>query len=542
MNPRVWALAFALALPQAEPQRVSVEGVVRDAQTGAPISGAQLRLSGTLPGETRPTTVSGVSAQDGTFRLLALPAEYTLSAQREGYFAHTLYGVWQAVSSQKIRVSAEQPPTTLTFNLTATGVITGQVLDHNGRPASRVPVAAMQMRFAEGRSTLVAVNTGTTNERGEYRLFWVPPGDYLVAFTPSPLVVLAPPIITTGNTRSIQTLTFFPGTTDRSRARSVSLASGAEVRNINFAIQTVPVFTISGRVDYPFPPVSPNAAAPVSGLPGFSLLSQEALTPNPVSLANANSVPMPSRQQGLFEFRAIAPGAYDLFATVPSMNGQQSQSGRVSINVGNQDLKDITIPVQPLFELQGRIVPQGVRLPENTTLRLLPIGRTNLPTEAAMGSTGEFRFKNLSAGVYRLDVVLPDGAFVADLRSNMFQLPAGTSEPLTLSVRGNAGRITGTVMNAAGKAGADTTVVLIPERPLRENSMLFATARPDEMGRFSMTRVTPGAYQLFAWGGVLNTAWLNADFLSRQEDTGMPMTIDAGSVKDVRLTATPPHE
>jgi hypothetical protein len=536
MNWRLWALALSLALPQTEPQRIPVEGIVRDAQTGAPITGAQMRLSGTLPGETRPTTVSGVSAADGTFRLLALPSEYTLSVQREGYFGQPLYGVWQAASSQKVKVSAGQAPSPpLTFNLTATGVITGRVVDHNGRPASRVPVAAMQRRYAEGRPTLVVVNSGTTNERGEYRLFWVPPGDYLVAYNPLPSGLLTPPIIPIGNTPSIQAPTFFPGTTERSRARSVSLASGAEVRNVDFAIQTVPVFTISGRVGYPFPTAS-------AGLPGFSLLSQEALTPNPVSLSNANSVPMPSRQQGLFEFRAIASGTYDLFATVPAGNGQPSQFGRTSINIGSQDLKDITIPVQPVFELQGRVVPQGVRLPESTMLRLLLVGRANLPAEARLGSSGEFRFNNLFAGDFRLEVSLPDGAFVADLRSNVFQLPASTTEPLTLSVRGNAGRITGTVTSADGKVGKDTTVVLVPERQFRGNSMLFATARPDETGKFSMTRLAPGDYKLFAWEGVLNTAWLNADFLSRQEDRGMPMTIDPNAVKDVRIMVTPPQE
>jgi hypothetical protein len=154
-----------------------------------------------------------------------------------------------------------------------------------------------------------------------------------------------------------------------------------------------------------------------------------------------------------------------------------------------------------------------------------------------MGSNGEFRFPNLSAGSYRLDVMLPDDAFVAGLRSNVFQLPDQAVEPLTLSVHGNAGRITGTVAPADGKAGVDTTVVLVPDQPLRENSMLFGTARPDDTGRFSITRVAPGAYKLFAWEGVLNTAWLNPDFLSRHEAGGIPLTIEAGSTKDIRISA-----
>ena len=56
-----------------------------------------------------------------------------------------------------------------------------------------------------------------------------------------------------------------------------------------------------------------------------------------------------------------------------------------------------------------------------------------------------------------------------------------------------------------------------------------------------MARIAPGVYKLFAWEGVLNTAWLNEGFLSRQEE-GVPMTIDVGGVRDVRLTATPPRD
>jgi hypothetical protein len=67
--------------------------------------------------------------------------------------------------------------------------------------------------------------------------------------------------------------------------------------------------------------------------------------------------------------------------------------------------------------------------------------------------------------------------------------------------------------------------------------MLFGTARPDDTGRFSITRVAPGAYKLFAWEGVLNTAWLNPDFLSRHEAGGIPLTIEAGSTKDIRISA-----
>jgi hypothetical protein len=53
-------------------------------------------------------------------------------------------------------------------------------------------------------------------------------------------------------------------------------------------------------------------------------------------------------------------------------------------------------------------------------------------------------------------------------------------------VRSNAGRITGLATNAYGKTGTDTTVALVPDETLRQNSMLFRRARPDETGKFTL--------------------------------------------------------
>jgi hypothetical protein len=361
----------------------------------------------------------------------------------------------------------------------------------------------------------------------------VPPGNYLVAFNPALTAALSPAIITTGGAPSIQKLTFYPGTTDRSRAELVALTAGSEARNVDFAIQTIPVFSISGRAE---------AGLPLAGPPNLTMLSHDAVTPNAISLSNMNTLPMQSRQEGLFEFRTIPSGTYDLYATVFAQAGQPVQSGWVTITVAHMDLPGIRIPLQPAFELHGRIVPQDVSLPANTVLHLFLADRTTLPTEVPMGSSGEFRFSNLSAGAYRLEVVLPEDAFVANLRSNVLQLPASASEPLTLSVHGRAGRITGTVTSVEGKTGADTTVVLVPEEPFRGNSMRFGTARPDETGRFTISRIAPGAYKLFAWEAVLNTAWLNPEFLSRHEAAGMPLTIDAGSTTDLRAVLLPRPE
>ena len=65
--------------------------------------------------------------------------------------------------------------------LTTTAAISGRVYGASGEPLGNVDVSALKPSYQDGRRILTAVQTMRTDDRGEYRLFWLPPGKILRA-------------------------------------------------------------------------------------------------------------------------------------------------------------------------------------------------------------------------------------------------------------------------------------------------------------------------------------------------------------------------
>src|SRR4029450_8408734 len=53
-----------------------------------------------------------------------------------------------------------------------------------GKPLVNVSVRALKYSYDDGRRLLKIITTDTTDDRGEFRLFWLPPGQYYVSAVP----------------------------------------------------------------------------------------------------------------------------------------------------------------------------------------------------------------------------------------------------------------------------------------------------------------------------------------------------------------------
>jgi hypothetical protein len=172
------------ALPQVPPAAAtgSIEGVVLRVDNGAPVAGAQVTLTFALPATpapqipaARPIFQPVVTGADGKFSFKDVSVGgYSISATTDGY-------VRPAVGQGRIVfVAAGQILKDAAIRLVATGAVGGRVLDENGQPATAVPVQLVRAVYtAQGRS-LQTVGTGAADDRGEYRVFGVPPGHYYV--------------------------------------------------------------------------------------------------------------------------------------------------------------------------------------------------------------------------------------------------------------------------------------------------------------------------------------------------------------------------
>ena len=65
-----------------------------------------------------------------------------------------------------------------------TAAIAGRVYDRYGDPVGNANVQALKYVWQDGKRLLTAVQTVRTNDLGEYRLFWMQPGQYVVSGRP----------------------------------------------------------------------------------------------------------------------------------------------------------------------------------------------------------------------------------------------------------------------------------------------------------------------------------------------------------------------
>jgi hypothetical protein len=274
-------------------------------------------------------------------------------------------------------------------------------------------------------------------------------------------------------------------------------------------------------------------------------------------LSFANQGPKP----GLFEIQGVPSGTYDLVAALPD-SSRLPFPGRVRIDVGSQDVENVTltiaagVAVKARVFLDGKLVPAMPAIPPagavpRVTLRSRE-SFANLFDNYIAGTVttdegGAWIFPNVPSSVYAVDVSgIPSNAYVEDIRVGNTGitesgLPISDRSPETIDVilRSGALSIQGGVQNGDGSAVNSATVVLVPAAERRQNSWLYKTIRVDASGEFRLSGVAPGEYKLFAWENLPNGAYRNAAFLAKHESRGLSVNLVPGGNLDFDLTVIP---
>jgi hypothetical protein len=220
------AACVRMAVPVAQQGTLVVSGVIRADDTGNPLADVHVLA---------PDGSRAISDSDGEFQLpFSGPARLTIL--KNGY-------VRQVVS---VAINQRAP---LDIRLIRSAVITGRVLDDGGEPIIGAPVHIKTRRQAGNAFPA----RGETNDLGEYRVFGVAPGEYLVW------------VRTTG--RTIQTIignqaaampsgrtVYYPGSEHEQEAQPVVVAAGDEHSGIDVVV-----------------PLQESARQPLSALSGLGI-------------------------------------------------------------------------------------------------------------------------------------------------------------------------------------------------------------------------------------------------------------------------------
>jgi protocatechuate 3,4-dioxygenase beta subunit len=165
--------------------------VVTDEQTPQPIK----RAAVTVVNADGTFNRTAYTNEAGRFSLTGLPAgRYSLSVNKAPYLRMS-YGARRVdLPGTTITLQAASQMTDIVMRLSRGAVISGRVTDENGDPASGVAVRTMRLRMQGGERTFGPPGSGLgndmTDDRGMFRLYGLPPGEYVVIA--SPRVTCAP--------------------------------------------------------------------------------------------------------------------------------------------------------------------------------------------------------------------------------------------------------------------------------------------------------------------------------------------------------------
>jgi hypothetical protein len=222
-------LASSSVAAQVRDPNARARGRVLDAATNAPIAGARVVFA--FRGRTR---LEATTDETGRYAFAELePGPYRLTVQKAGYAAPdpaTLPAFW-LLAGQTLDVA--------TVSLQRTGAIAGRILDPAGEPLVDINVRAVR----PGGAPDPRASVSRTNDLGEFRVFGLMPGDYVIAASPQPFGLDALPAST-----ALVPSTFFPGTADPASAQVLAVSGGQTVAGIEFRVVTAPTFKVSGVI------------------------------------------------------------------------------------------------------------------------------------------------------------------------------------------------------------------------------------------------------------------------------------------------------
>ena len=111
--------------------------------------------------------------------------------------------------------------------------------------------------------------------------------------------------------------------------------------------------------------------------------------------------------------------------------------------------------------------------------------------------------------------------------------------PLEITVSPNAGTLRSIVETSRPQNVSGAIVALVPQPPHRFVQTYYRSSVVGSTGEFTFKGLAPGVYQLYAWESVLDTAWLNPDFISTNDGQGKTIIIGAGDNVNTRVRMIP---
>ncbi|MBA2304931.1 MAG: carboxypeptidase regulatory-like domain-containing protein [Acidobacteria bacterium] len=512
-----------------------IRGRVVRADTGEPLRRVQVRVDEWSTGDLSGPAATMTDAE-GRYELTQLPAgRYQLKARRGGY-VEVAYGQRRPFErGRPLELGERAVLQNIDFALPPGAVVTGRVVDETGEAFAHVAVSLAGRRYIDGARRLVSESGGSTDDRGEFRIFGVPPGNYEIVarFDGTDL----------GSRDRVRYVpTYYPGTPVASEAQRVTVGPGQEVSGITIALARAATATVRGVVrssgQAPFGPFTFVIAREISG-----------------AQADGHMATAIAAGDGSFAIAGLLPGAYFVEARSPS----GSEFASMEVVVEGSDVAGVTLTLSKGATARGRIhfdtgnPPQGLRPSQVFVMPTLVDDQMAGMSDMAGVSGGPpvthddwtFELQGLRgrgfirAGTlsdWRMKRVRREGVDVTDTPLDF----ATDVDGLEIELTQRLTTVSGGVSDDRGGVALDATVIAFADDPGKwgPHSRFIESARPDQQGRFTIKGLPPGRYVAIAVGYLEPGEERDPDVLEAWRQGATPFTLSEGETHalDLRLS------
>lgn len=559
--------------------------VVTDEAQPVPVRRARVTLTDSA-GKQGATTITD---DDGRFVFTSMPAgRFVLAAKKESYVSAVHGSARPGGTGVPIVVTVGQRVEGLVLRMVRGAVITGTLRDVRGQPASSITVIAERAGFQEGRPALIPVPgvlPSVTDDRGAYRIWGLPPGEYFVSTGPRYTVVDSPvrPTTAADIQRALQMTTvrpgastsnvgqppvpepaaanyaptYFPGTPSRADAARVRVGPGEERTGVDFPLLLVPTFQVAGNVVDP-------AGSRVEDFEFWirrarPYVGEDRLREGPPAPAAFSAVRLVPGDYILHAEARIA-SAGQSSAITPGLRPERTHWARLNVTVGQADQMDLVMTLRPYLAVSGRVEFEGEAggarpKPGGLEVRMREADETvffRVPT-ARTDDSGSFQLPGVIPTRWRIEPPTIPGWTLKSIRragagpqagQDLADVPLEVADEqsvsdLVLTYTARVTELAGRLQDEVGRpASAFFVVIFTADRAMwTPQSRRIQSVRPATDGQFLVRNLPAGDYHLAALTDVENGQWFDRDFLAALIPSSIRLTLTEGErrVQDIRI-------
>jgi hypothetical protein len=526
-----------------------LRGRVLEAGSSSPLRRAQVTLSGEQNVQ-RMVTTDG----EGRYEFTDLPAgRFTISAAKGGYLT-LQYGQRRPFEvGRTVTLTAAQEAEHLDIALPRAGAISGRITDRFGEPAVGADILVERYQYSpEGQRRLTRGGQAVTNDLGEFRVFGLMPGEYIVSANIRQRPQLPGQAGGPGAPVAGYVQTYSPGTASVADAQPVMLGLGDEA-TVQFGLALGRLSRISGTI-------TDSTGRPAAG-------AELMLTTMSANGTGSGRGSGSTAADGTFSIVNVAPGDHFIQARVaPRPDGPTApEMANAPVSTSGDNVEGLQISTGPAITITGTVQWDGtaprtgasstpsLRIGASSADGRPPIlglvGAVDAGANGTVGSDNTFRLGGLLGTVRFTATGVPPQWMVKAITSGDIDLMTTGAEAASLAgdsrvrvvLTDKVTEVTGSVRHASGQLATEFAVIVLPAEamPAAVASRYTHVLRPDQKGAFRVRALPAGSYVAAALDALEQGGEWDPSFQATVRNGGRRFTLAEGETATLSLDLAP---